>query len=154
MVEASQQNNQLINTLAQWTNDAPLCTCRKQNIAYFCLQKDCALNKQQMLYCQECLQEGSHLHKHTQIRNVLGDIREKWEKIKESSEILCHKVTRIYEEWSPMITYLENAMSQVQLLPLGFKWITQDQEGLLKFQKRVIAASGEVEEFIKGRRIE
>ena len=64
MVEPSQKTNQLLNTIAKWANDAPLCECKRENIAYICQKKECCVSEARLLYCQECLQKGIHKHAH------------------------------------------------------------------------------------------
>jgi hypothetical protein len=67
---------------------APLCSCRKDKIAYICRNAQCPNHHTQRLYCQNCLNIGNHLHFPLhQIYTMLSETDIKWSQLMSNLKI-------------------------------------------------------------------
>ena len=120
-----------IAQLSKWSATAPLCACKKEKIAYICLDKNCPAYKTHKLYCQECLMEGVHSHsKHTDASKFASSSETKWTNFKETVEIAINNSLKSYKAIEPLIKYLESEIIKAHVLPQEFRYITSDLEEL------------------------
>ena len=123
-----------IALLSKWSATAPLCVCKREKIAYICLEKTCQAYKTHRLYCQKCLTEGVHHHfKHTDAGEFASTSEARWTTFKESVDKVLNNALKSYEAVKPLIKYLESEIIEARVLPQEFSYITSDLEELKRF---------------------
>lgn len=97
-----------------------------------------------VFYCQDCLEEGHHRHRHTQIFKVFEDYEKQWSTLKENTDRLLHKSTSLYTPLAPLIKYIEAH------LPTNKKEssLTAKMEKLMALSKEIGAALNQIEQHV------
>jgi len=119
-----------IALLSKWSATAPLCLCKKDKVAYICLEKTYSAYQNHRLYCQERLEENVHSHKPINAGKFASSSETRWTNFKETVENALNNALKSYKAVEPLIKYLESEIIEAHVLPQGFRYITNDLEEL------------------------